>query len=1264
MRGKVVLVGLRPSAVAASLAALVFSLSLPVAAVARDIDGVSFRDASTGFIGGGYTTASGTRQGFVSVTTDGGRTWSATAVPYTRMRAVCAVPDGGFAGSDYFDWIHRYTDTTGMWRTSSAAPVAGSLSIFSIARLTSGRVVAVGMREPGSSKYAYITSSLDGGTTWTRDFEGPKYPPKDAYTDPPSTNASFVGVDESPDGALALVVGNEWTQGTSSWVYSRRLAYRSTDGGSTWTTLTVPTDPNQKPISAVAVATSQTAFAFGQARQYIRTLNGGEKWTLHSLPAPSPLVAVDILGADARGERIVAVGTNGMTVRSLDGGQTWEYTRVWGAGTLRAVAMLTDDEWIAVGSNEVILRTTDAGASWQGTLMAEPPSARVTAPANGFALSPLPVSISGDASDVGVGVTAVEYRVQRADGKFFTGAGWSTAETWLPAEWSGTQRRWAATWTPDAETVALGLMVTIRARATDGLGSVGFSNQVFSSVPFTASVSLAGGAAFTTTTTVSAALSASGATHMRWRVDSGPYTAWQPYATSTGVVLPSGDGTKTVTFEFSADGGLTTLGSASDDIVVHTSLPDVAITAPVSGHGLSSAPVAIGGWAADVGGPVASVELLIRRSDGRSWTGNGWAAAETWLPAVSSDGFATWSLTFVPDTEVLSSGGIITVIARATDAFGLTSASAPVHLLAPATASVVLADGAATTESRLVTATVSATSTSPPTHLRWRVDEGPYSAWRPYATVVQVELTSGDGTKTVTFEFSADGGLTAFASGSDEIVLVSPTGPPELAVTAPAAGFVPVAGTVAISGAASDAANAVVAVEVLIRRADGASWDGSRWVTGDTWLAAASGDGYATWEYLWQPSLADITGSGIVSVSARARNGRGDLVAAGPVTSSAPLAGSVVVAGGGSAVNTVTVPVVLSAPRATHVRWRVGDEPFGAWYPIAAEMTATLPAGDGVKRLHVQFSPNGADPGAEASSSVILDTQAPWVGAPSVVGTVGPVTVSLVASDALSGVAAIEVELDGVLQAEIASAAADIPVTEYGQHTVRYRARDRAGNRSSWQELAIVVREPTTLTLSAPSVSAYASAVLSGRLYDSSGVTLQGARIVVERSFDNRTFSRVATVTTSASDRGGWLFRENVAPTRTTYYRVRFGGAGSLAGSVSVTRRVVPRVYLSAPSFGRTRLSARSSYRASGDLKPRHASGTYPVRIIAQRKVGGVWRTERTVSARVSDYASYSRYAASVRLARAGQWRVRAYHPADALNAATDSAWRYVTVTP
>jgi hypothetical protein len=90
------------------------------------------------------------------------------------------------------------------------------------------------------------------------------------------------------------------------------------------------------------------------------------------------------------------------------------------------------------------------------------------------------------------------------------------------------------------------------------------------------------------------------------------------------------------------------------------------------------------------------------------------------------------------------------------------------------------------------------------------------------------------------------------------------------------------------------------------------------------------------------------------------------------------------------------------------------------------------------------------------------------------------------------------------------------------------------------------------------------------------------------------------------------------------------------------------------------------SAKVYGSLKPRHRSGTYPVRLLIERRVGTTWRRHTVLKAKASNYYSYShsysRYTRWVRLKTAGYYRIRAIHPDDSLHARAVSAWRYVRV--
>ncbi|MCW3845584.1 chitobiase/beta-hexosaminidase C-terminal domain-containing protein, partial [Micromonospora yasonensis] len=77
-------------------------------------------------------------------------------------------------------------------------------------------------------------------------------------------------------------------------------------------------------------------------------------------------------------------------------------------------------------------------------------------------------------------------------------------------------------------------------------------------------------------------------------------------------------------------------------------------------------------------------------------------------------------------------------------------------------------------------------------------------------------------------------------------------------------------------------------------------------------------------------------------------------------------------------------------------------------------------------------------------------------------------TVTLTASDSGSGVDRVEYSLDGQPYAVYT---APVTVNQPGQHTVSYRATDKAGNTSSAQQVSFTVVEPAPADTTPPTVT-------------------------------------------------------------------------------------------------------------------------------------------------------------------------------------------------
>lgn len=941
-------------------------------------------------------------------------------------------------------------------------------------------------------------------------------------------------------------------------------------------------------------------------------------------------------------------------------------TPIIGEGVSYRYSVQAWDTGDGIGNGQASLTTA--------TVPAVPPGVTLVSPAQNFMLSTAPILISGGASDTGTGVNNVQVRIRRADGKCLTTLGtWSISDVWLPTTSTNGYATWSRTWTPDAETLALGQIVTITAKSFDGAGMSATSGGVASTVPMSASVSMAGGAPFTTQRVVSAAISAAGATptKMRWSVDGAAPSGWVNYATTQSVDLGAGDGTKTVTFELSADGGASVAAVASDSIVVHTSVPQVVLVTPVDGFALTSGAVAIDASATDAGGSIQSVQVRVRRSSGTSWDGSSWVAADTWLPASFNAATSTWDCQWTPDATVISAGEIVSVVARAVDGAGLVGTSPAASSATPLAASLSLDGGAVVSTDLDVLASIVATGS--PTSMRWRVNGGSYGAPQAFASSISVSLPAGDGTKTVEFELTGPGGV---VTASDTIVVH--TSLPGVSVSTPVGGFSLKSGTTHITGTATDAGGSISAVDVLIRRADGLCWNGSGWVVAETWLAASTANAYAAWSYDWTPAAGDIAAGKIVTVSARAFDEYGLSSTTAGVSSAVPVSASIALAGGAPFSGSATIPVAISAVGATHMRHSVDGGPASSWVAFSSASTVTVSPADGVKTVTLEFSSDGgATAAATASDDIVLDGSAPAVviTAPTAqfLTTATPV-IQGTAGDAVSGVSGVKVRIQSngeyfnglAWQPEVFDLAATSddgfatwsvltvpsgPAFPWLPMTVQATALDAVGNSAA--SGSIVSNDPLdpaalSVAVSRTTVPYAGSASVTGTLTVLSGASAVG-RAVDLQYLSGSTWTRLASGTTTASGR---VTFSTVKPASKTTYRLVCTASGLqqvASGGVSVT----PGVSLSVPTKPSVAYRNRA-FTSVVTIKPRHTVGTYPVNIQCYRLESGRWVLRKTVKAKAT-YSSttYTRCSGAVALPYTGTWKIRAVAVADSAHAAT-----------
>jgi hypothetical protein len=200
----------------------------------------------------------------------------------------------------------------------------------------------------------------------------------------------------------------------------------------------------------------------------------------------------------------------------------------------------------------------------------------------------------------------------------------------------------------------------------------------------------------------------------------------------------------------------------------------------------------------------------------------------------------------------------------------------------------------------------------------------------------------------------------------------------------------------------------------------------------------------------------------------------------------------------------------------------------------------------------------------------------------------------------------------------------------------------------------------TALTIAAPSITSYRSAVVSGYLKDQSGRPIAGQTVSI---FGNDL--KVADVVTDASGR----YAKTMTPTSAITYQARFAGTSSLSAQASTQITVIPRARLTRITSWTT-LSLNKTYYAKGYIEPRHDSTEGKVVVKAyKRRSNGTYPSLSTPTKTFSAYSKYVYYSSSktkyqvpLKLTSRGYWKIVVLHAADQRNAATYGSADYVRV--
>jgi photosystem II stability/assembly factor-like uncharacterized protein len=189
-------------------------------------------------------------------------------------------------------------------------------------------------------------------------------------------------------------------------------------------------------LRGVSAVSDNVAWASGSAGTMLRTTDGGATWQSLSIPGAEKL---DFRDVDAVSEQIAYVlsigsGESSRIYKTIDGGRAWtlQFTNADPKAFFDAMAFWDAERGIAfsdsVDGQLVILRTADGGASWSRVPAAGLPPALDNEGA--FAASGTNVAVYGrDHVWIGTGAAAVARVLRSVDG----GRTWTAAATPLAA---------------------------------------------------------------------------------------------------------------------------------------------------------------------------------------------------------------------------------------------------------------------------------------------------------------------------------------------------------------------------------------------------------------------------------------------------------------------------------------------------------------------------------------------------------------------------------------------------------------------------------------------------------------------------------------------------------------------------------------------------------------------------------------------------------------------------------------------------------------